>query len=502
MPGAQDKFIVKQTPEHVKFCWITSEIFNLPKDRINSVDDAAKNIKIRLTQSRYPLWSLNYFVEENYFDDPHKETYLRFLSLLGELINPSTVRDVTKVADEIFSVYDKNPVVIDKLKNIVREENFKTGMTYYIAQYNPELKKIVGRLKLLDVEYLARLNEKLSADSAYLWKIDDVNRQIDNLFNELRLVEAINSVLSTPQKKLPEVSCALDDKLNKIKIPRAIVEEFQPDLKNLLQIFATVRNNSEKNFAQAAEQINQSAQMFINFFENQQELFAKALTIYVDASIDSEHVDKLFNEASTGNFFMTREDFVLRMKSRLQKFRQDEKSGKFFATWREVTNTASPADWSNQNEIPILCAFQDCLDDAQPYFSALNKKSQLTNETALDEAIKFICGDKLALLADKKSCEREFVKYFCGENYSIVVGVDDLRELLRKNLGTDVYSWFAKKKICESHIKAFAEKNYRENFLSTVREKIRGLSAEEAQKYLEELIDKDTLLGIRVLKNS
>ena len=102
LPGAQDKFIVKQTPKHIKFCQITSDIFNLPKEKINSVDDAAKNIKVRLTQSHYPLWSLKYFVEETYFDAPHKETYLRFLALFEELINPRIGRDVTKVADEIF----------------------------------------------------------------------------------------------------------------------------------------------------------------------------------------------------------------------------------------------------------------------------------------------------------------------------------------------------------------------------------------------------------------
>lgn len=502
LPGAQDKFIVKQTPEHIKFCQITSDIFNLPKEKINSVDDAAKNIKVRLTQSHYPLWSLKYFVEENYFDVPHKETCLRFLALLDELINPRTGRDVTKVADDIFFIYDKNPVVIDELKDIVREENFKKGMTYYIAQYKPELKKIVGRLRLLDGEYLSRLNEKLSKDAAYLWKIDDVNRQIDNLFDELCLIEAINSVLSTPQKNLSEACRVLGDKLNKIRIPRAVVEEFQPDLKSLFQTFAVLRNDTEKNFVQAAKQINQSAQIFTNFFENQQEFFAKALTVYVDASIDSEHIDKLFKEANTGNFFMTRDDFVLRVKSRLQKFRQDEKTGKFFATWREVTGTASPADWSIQNEIPILCAFQDCLDEAQSYFSALNKKSQLTNEVALDAAIKFIRSDKLARLADKKSCERAFVNYFCGENYSVVITTEDLREILRRHLGNNVYSWFSNRKNCESQIRAFAEKNYQEKFLPTVREKVHELSAEEAQEYLEELIVRDTLLGIRVLKNS
>ena len=502
LPGAQDKFIVKQTPEHKKFCWITSDIFNLPKDKVNSVDDAVKNIKVRLTQSHYPLWSLKYFVEENYFDDPHKGIYLRFLALLEEFINPRAGRDVTKVADDIFSIYDKNPVVVDMLKDIVLEENFKTGMTYYIAQYKPELKKIVGRLRLLDGEYLSRLNEKLSKDAAYLWKIDDVNRQIDNLFDELCLIEAINFVLSTPQKNLSGACRALGDKLNTIRIPRAIVEEFQPDLKSLLQTFSALRNNTEKNFVRAAKQINQSAQIFTNFYENQQDFFAKALTIYVDASIDSKLVEKLFNGANTGNFFITREDFVLLIKSQLKNLRQDEKNEKFFAMWQEVTGTTSPAEWSNQNEIPILCAFQDCLDEAQFYFSVLNKKSQLTNEAALDAAIKFICSDKLARLVDKKSCERAFVSYFCGENYSVVITTEDLREILRQHLGNNVYSWFSNRKNCESQIRDFAEKNYQEKFLPTVREKVHELSAEEAQEYLEELIVRDTLLGIRVLKNS
>ena len=158
LPQARDKFLVKQTQEHKQFCRITAEIFNISNEKINSVEDAAKNIKVRLTQSHYPLWSLNYFVEENYFDAPHKEIYLRFFKLLEDFINPQAGRDVTKVADDIFLIYDKNPVVIDELKNIVHEENFKQGMTVYIAQYKPELIKIVGRLNLLKGEYLSRLN--------------------------------------------------------------------------------------------------------------------------------------------------------------------------------------------------------------------------------------------------------------------------------------------------------------------------------------------------------
>ena len=501
LPGARGKFIVKQTLEHLEFCRITSDIFNLPKEKINSVDDAAKNLKLRLKQIHYPLWSLNYFIEENFSDAPYKEIYLQLLKLFEEFINPQG-RDVTKIADDIFSAFDMTPAVVDALKKILREENFKAGMASFITQYKPELKTIGERLKLLDGEYLSRLNEKLSADSAYLWKRDDVHRLIDNLFDELRLVEAINSVLSAPQKNLREALHALGDKLNKIRIPRGVVEDFQPELKNFLQVAAGLRGGAEKNFAQATEQINLSAKIFTDFFENQFAFFAEALSIHVDAAIDSALVEKLFNDAPTGIFFKTRDDFVLQMNSRLKKFRQDEKTEKFFAAWKEITGTTSPADWSQKNGIPILCLFPKNFGDAQRYFSALNRKAQLANESAIDSALKFICDEKFSRLADKKSCEEAFVKYFCGEDYSKVIEAEELRENLRRRLGSDVYSWFEKKGAFDTRIKSLADKNYREKFLPVVREKVHEMSAEEAQKYLQELIEKDTLLGIRVLKNS
>ena len=190
------------------------------------------------------------------------------------------------------------------------------------------------------------------------------------------------------------------------------------------------------------------------------------------------------------------------MKTRLQKLRRDEKTDKFFATWHEVTGTNSPADWSNRHGMPILCVFQNCLEEAHSYFAALNKTANLPNEAALDSALKFLCSDKLSRLNNKRSCERAFVSYFCGEDYATVIGVDALREILQRRLGNDVYSWFSKKDNCKGRITFLADKSYKEKFLPVVRETVRKLSAEAAKTYLEELIEKDTLLGIRILKNS
>ena len=152
--------------------------------------------------------------------------------------------------------------------------------------------------------------------------------------------------------------------------------------------------------------------------------------------------------------------------------------------------------------MPILCVFQDCLTEAQTYFDALNGKSDLPNEAALDGALQFIRSGKLKRLEDATLCTELFQKYFCGEDYSVVVDVENLRKILRLSVGSDVYTLFSRRTNCLGQIRSLADESYRQKYLPIVRQKIRALNSQEAQRYLEELINKDTLFGIRILKNT
>ena len=146
-------------------------------------------------------------------------------------------------------------IFIKDLKNLVRDDNFRAGMACYIDKYKPEFIQITNKLKLEQTEYLSQLTEKFSADSSYLWKVEDFNRQIDKCYLELRLIDALNLILSEPQKYFYTAQHELSLKLNRIKMPRAIVEEFQPNLKNILQSFDFITKNSSKDFEQAINQI-------------------------------------------------------------------------------------------------------------------------------------------------------------------------------------------------------------------------------------------------------
>lgn len=312
-------------------------------------------------------------------------------------------------------------------------------MIIYIAQYKPNFATVTEKLKVDSAEYLARLQEKISAVSS----IEEVNRQIDNLYLELKLVDALNLIFSEPQKNFVKARQELLEKLNRLKIPRTLAEKFQPELKNIFKTFLDIVGNSVRDFEQAALQIESSAENFKIFFDSQFTIFSSAAVERFQNEVDAKILDTLYNKIPRQTFSKNEDVFWEQVARELNSLRQNEKLQKFFAAWKNLTNTDSPADWSNKNQLPILCAFQDCLAEAQSCFDALNKTSSLDSKK-IDAALKFLQSDKLQRLNDKDFCEKNFINYF-GENYSVVLNAENLREVLKKTLGNNVYTWYSKK---------------------------------------------------------
>ena len=504
LPTVRGISLVKQTPEHIKFCKIIGNIFNLSGEEKNSIDDVAKNVNRRLTQKIYPVWALKYYVKEAY-NAVESSAYLNFINLLDEFINPQNTvnaREKTKIADDIYRLSENNSNLEGEMKKIAADENFRSGMIYYIAQYKPDFIKITEKLKIDSAEYLARLSEKLSSDSAYIWKIEDLNKQIDRLFLELKLVYALNEIFSEPQKNFSNARQELSEKLNRIKIPRPLAENIFPELKNIFKIFVDIRSNTIQDFEQARRQIELDAETFKNFFDEQSVIFSSAAAQYFNKEIDENILNCLYDKIPRQTFFTSVDDFWEQVAKNLNSLRHNEKLQKFFELWKKLTKTDSPADWSNKNEIPILCVFQNYLMEAQSCFDLLNNKNYQPDDEKLDAALRFLKRSEIKLLQDNEYCETAFINCFGGEEYSCVLDVESLREVLRDTLGDDVYSWYLKRSNCQQQIKNLAESNFFINFVDDVRDKILKMSAEQAKAFLINSIENDALFGIRLLKNS
>lgn len=503
LPKAEGQYIVKQTKEHAFFCQKTGEIFKIAKEKRNSIDDIAKNINIYLTNNNYPMWSLKYYIEEDMYDHDMKDALVSLTEMFCEFVAPESKigREKTKVAEDIYRIYVENTGIDDVYCEILNSQNMRLGMEYYIAQYKPDLTQTAGALKIESKEYLAMLNEKLSADSSYLWQIGDTNHQIDNLYVDLRLIYVVNRLLTTKQKTYKEVRIALIEKLNNIKIPLPILFELKPDLHAILEQLCAIRDGQVSNKEEMLRTIDASADEFNDFFNNQFEIFSMALTTYVDSQIATDELDHLYNNTEAGTLFKTIDQFAIYMKRELDKFRKNKKILKMFEAWKNVTGTQNPAEWSKLNGIPILCLFIDNQKLAQSVFAALNNESTMPSESEIDRAISFINSRSFAILKDKEKCDKAFIEYFCGEYSYVVENADGLRDRIRTLTPSSVYEWFFSRDALRKEMIKYSKERYELKYRSKVKDKVRNLSAEDAKKFLDKLIEDDPLLGINILKS-
>jgi len=344
------------------------------------------------------------------------------------------------------------------------------------------------------------LNTKLSHDSSYLWELGDTNHQIDNLYIDLKLIYDINRVLTTKQKTYAEARKALIEKLNIVKIPNALLMELKPSLKLIFNQFYAIRDNAQFNKADTASIIANMAEEFIAFFNNQFDTFCKAIDRALSTPVAQDEYEHLFNKVPSGTLFDATDKFTTTMQHELVNYRKSKKTRKMFEAWEKITGSASPAEWSMQNGIPVLCVFADNILTAQRIFSALNRDAYLPTEKDIDDAISFLQSGALNILNDKERCEKCFIEFFAGKYAYVITSADELRDQIRSIAGSKVYDWYARANSCRAQIEKFATDRYKVKYCGQAKERIKKLSAEEAQKYLNELIENDPLLGISILK--
>ena len=503
LPKAQGQYIVKQTAEQKAFCSITGEIFKIASDKRNSIDDIAKNVNIYLTNNKYPMWAMKYYIENKMGDHTYCDEMVQLTDLLCEFIKPESKidRDRSKIVDDIYSLYKRNNGLDEVYAGLLSSENLRSGMAYYIKEYKPELISVASELKIDSKEYLEMLNSKLSNDSSYLWEIGDTNNQINNLYVDLKLIFDINRVLTTKQKTYDEARKALIEKLNIIKIPYALLQELRPELVSIIDQFYQIKDNAIMDKTSASSIIANMADEFVSFFNHQYDTFCKAIDRTVKGALVEDEYEHLFDNVSSGILFDTTDKFNTTMQHELDKYRKSKKTKKMFDAWEKLTGTSSPAVWSQTSGIPVLCLFTKNILMAQRVFDALNKTAVLPNEKDIDDAIAFLQSPDMAVLKNSKLCEESFIRCFAGDYAYIIESADDLRVVISSSLGSTVYNWYANINNCKEAIRDYATKRYQAKYCSQVKDKIKKLSAHDAQKLLDELVDKNPIIGINILKD-
>lgn len=497
----KSQFIVKQTPEHIEFCKITGNIFKISIDKQNSIDDISKNIKVFLQNNKYPLWSLKNYINEE-LTNGYKEELIKAIELLCEFIASGNMagRDKTKVAEDLYTLYKLNSGLAEELEKIVKVESLKLGMKYYMVNHIPELAMISRSLDLTSDDYVLALNEKISSDASYLWLVGDINKQIDNLYEDYVFIDSINGILSEKRKSFIACSTAVKEKLNIIRLPKNLLIEENKQLENILKLLDLIVKNNVANKEEAINVLKCYKEEFNNFLENQYAIFSDVIKKKLNANIENDEIEYLFRNVNSDSYYQQIDIFIQNINIQLAKYRQNKKNNKLNTIWLKTTNSETPFSWSEKHSIPILCLFQEDSEKAQKAFNIINKTDTSFSEKEIDEAIKYIESQALKKLENLDDCNQIFREYFTGEYELIIDDIDELKKVIKQSVHCRVYDWILKKKSIDDSVKTLADKKYSSIYKEKVKRKIRELSPQKAQEYLESLIEDKPLVGINILK--
>lgn len=505
LKNAENLYIVKMTEEHKLFCKYTGEIFKLSSDKQNSIVDTMKGIKTSLPNTDFPLWALKYYIQKH--DDlglvadtmPVINLYCDFISH-----NKQPGHDETKIAEEIVRIFKNDVGIKDYLKSVFNGNNLKTGMDYYISDYNPELISLAKRLGA-GKDYISDIKNKLTADSSWLWEKGYIDKRIDEVYLDYMLVDAANKILFQPVSKLEDAADAIRNRISAIKMPYEFFKDFYPELNDLfidlIKIYQTT-NFRDINKSMFLTELENKADLFNSFYSKQQQVFKTGINALFGSELSDDEGNYLYLQAESVAILKPLADYEQALKQFLSSYQKNKKYNDLLEKWKSVSNTKSPAEWSYNNKMPIICLFRDDVQKAKQVFDIINIGRAITIDDKIEKAIAFLSTNiTISLITNIGRCNEMFKDYVSGEYDLLLSDIEEIKHLLFKRLGNNVYEWFLHKNSIDQVIKEVATEKYNTIYYNEVFSKIDKLPPEKTKNFLKELIKNEPLVGIKILKS-
>jgi hypothetical protein len=506
LKNADTLSIVKMTDKQEQFCKCSGEIFKLPPQKQNAIQDVMIGIKDRLPNDGFPLWSLKYYVKNN--DKyglcdailPIIDAFCYFVSAIkdGE-------KNETQIAEEIMDLFSKDAGIKEYLCEVYNSSNLRLGMQSYIAEYKPEFVSLAEQIAD-EGRYIEQVKGRLSLFASWLWEKGDADKQIDAVYLDYQLINAINKIIPQPVMKIEDATTAISNRISAVKMPfdffKGYVSNIAKLLQNLISIYRT-NGFKEINKIELLDEINNHSDQFIEFFMGQQKVFSVCLKSSLkEEQLSDDDINKIYTNLESKEIGGDLDGFLVRLKEICDEYKKAQKYNQLLNLWKSVSGAYdTPAKWSEANKTPILCLFSDCVSLSKEVFDIINIGRATVSDAKIADAINFLNTNKsISKLSDKEYCDKMFIHFVTGEYEMLLSDIDEVRKLLISKLNSRVYDWYLHKSIIESIIKLYAEEKYPQ-FVGRVLDKIDELPLEKVKDYLKELIKNEPLVGIKIMKN-
>ena len=192
------EYILTMTEEERAFHTLSSEAFNIPKERCSAIGETRRLVRKEMEGLYFPLWCVTYKLPAG--------TCRTNMSVIDEvinaysgLVNPGNIAgDKTEadLAKQIGTLRMKNPDLSDDLKRIITKNRCQEGMDSYLHDYRGGLLPLIAGQINDGGKYIHCIRDKFDAQAAnWVWHKDTVNQKIDEVIRDYQIIQESNEVL-------------------------------------------------------------------------------------------------------------------------------------------------------------------------------------------------------------------------------------------------------------------------------------------------------------------
>lgn len=499
-PKYKDNYIVAMSPEQRQFNKSTSYVFSIDESSCSSVENTRSRVRSQMTAYKFPIWVLKY---HDFNTSNSKEVVSHLIDLYVDLANNSeTGRTETDIALEIGSLFLENKGLDKDLKNVLTNDNCRSGMQKYLEHYNGG-KLIELANKLNDSgSYITEISGKFSEASNWVWNKKTVDEKIDETITEYEIVVESN-------KYLPKTSSYSDclkewnKKTQSFKVSFNSIKGEVGSLSNMLSTIYQIKKNgyiydSEKsNFL---NDLKEREEEFKNFCDTQLEKL-KEIGKYYFTDLDDKDIQDIANKSIYDVYTLEHSEFIRKVEESVNSYKANMAKYKLLSLWKENTASENPYDWSEKNSMPILCMVpaQD-QEKARRVFAILSSSSP--DSSSIDEAMNYLDASSLFNdLKDSLKRENNFKKCLLKNHSSLIDNIDEIKQKLRKEYPhISPYNWLGST-VIDDYIENFAYQKYIHGGSEIVDNIIDSMSPEDLKVYLKKLVQNNMNVGIEIINS-
>lgn len=499
----KDKYIVAMTDDEKAFNKGASVAFEIPQNLCVSVEQTRERIRNKMKEYAFPIWTVKYIL-----DSVSVKTDRNILSSLIDLCcgiansnNIAGMRSDNDIAMEIGRLCREYPDAEEDLHTLFSKDNCTAGMDAYLKIFeNGELIRLAEEIGD-NSQYINALRRKFNADAAnWVWNVETAQQKIEELILEYKIIVQSNKIISKTTS-FDEMVREWCDKCNYIRISYAAAKNYLDELGPLLELLHAIKKAGallDSQRQRYLELLSADGEKFLNFYNDQVNLFKRVCSYYVEEFSDDE-IRELYQTIPAGTFTYEKSDYINLVDSKVKEYKSALGSQRLKKLWTDKTGTVSPRVWSNTHKMPILCLVPDQeIQEARDAFNVVNRSR--VDATDVEKAIAYLeSATFFGYLDDVNVLNQAFRDKVIKSNTVMLTDIDEVKEYLNSRIAAEPYDWFGLPEV-DKRLQQMAEAKYNQGGCDRALEKIDSMDVADVKRYLKELIKDNMVVGMEIIK--